>query len=76
MSQDLDSPFLLWARKHYGRLGALRISRETLQGLLEQRFGTLPVEVIHRIATAKSLDRLNASILDVLDMKSLDDFKL
>ena len=56
--------------------GALRASRKLLRGLLEERFGALPEAVSQRIEATTDLDRLEAAVLQVSRLQSLDDLQL
>jgi len=55
--------------------GEIRSLRTTLQQLLQKKFRQLPDDVLQRIAAA-DLDRLQAAVLQVLDIQSLDELQL
>jgi len=63
-----------------GRLKELeeRLSsmRNALQEQLKRRFGSLPEAVQERIAATTSFDRLLQAVVNVSDMKTLDDLTL
>ena len=44
--------------------------------LLETRYGSLPEELLQRIASTQDVDRLHAAILQVRDLKQLEDLRL
>ena len=56
--------------------GALQASRKLLRRLLEDRFGALPEAVSQRIEATTDLDRLEAAVLQVSRLQSLDDLQL
>ena len=56
--------------------GRLDAAREMLQGLLEEKFGTVPDAVRQRIQATTDLVRLQAAARAVLRLGSLDEFKL
>ena len=59
-----------------GRIaGALSTLRDVLRALLTQRFGALPDAVVQRIEQTEDADRLNACVLNLHQMSSLDDLR-
>jgi hypothetical protein len=56
--------------------GRLEEARETLQGLLEEKFGTLPEAVRQRIQASTDRSRLHAAARRILHLGSLEDFEL
>jgi hypothetical protein len=56
--------------------GRLDEAREILQGLLEEKFGSVPDAVRQRIQAATDLARLHAATRGVLHLSSLADFEL
>jgi hypothetical protein len=80
MSQAVKQTWAEWARTHYTAegqaLGELRADRKTLRRQLEQRFGPLPAALVERIEACNDLDRLEASLAQVLTIQSLDELPL
>ncbi len=80
MGKTLESPFLEWAKEHYGaegeRRGALRNCRDNLRILLQDRFGSLSPTVVQRLESCEDLGRLQASVRQVSGMNSLDELDL
>ena len=56
--------------------GQLLANRETLRRLLTQRFAPLPEPIVQRIEAASDLERLQAALDQVLQLKSLDELDL
>jgi hypothetical protein len=56
--------------------GELRALRQALRGLLERRFGPLSEALLQRIDQADDVNRLRASVLQVLQMTTLDELAL
>jgi predicted transposase YdaD len=60
-----------------GRLeGQLETRRDDLLALLENRFGSLPEELIQRIRALKDVQRLNRAFQQALNLQSLEDLHL
>ena len=57
----------------YEKRGIEKGRQETLILLLERRFGSLPEAVPDRVCRIRSVERLDALLVAVLDAKSLDD---
>ena len=84
MSQVVEQSWAEWAQEHYtalGRsqgesLGVLRAARNHLRILLEKRFGPLPEAVRQRIEATNDPKRLEAALLQVMDIKALDELQL
>src|SRR5438128_1102842 len=51
-------------------------SQESLLAFLEERFGTLPEELVQRIQAVTDLPRLKGAIRKVVHLQSLDQFQL
>jgi hypothetical protein len=56
--------------------GRLETSRETLKFQLEERFGTLPEELVQRIQGTTDLPRLQAALRQVVHISTLDELQL
>ena len=80
MSRSVAETWGEWASRHYTaegeRRGQLRAHRENLQYFLEMRFGPLPEVLRQRIEACEDVDRLQACLYQVLQMKSLEELQL
>ena len=84
MSQAVEQSWAEWAQEHYTALGRsegemqgeLRARRSDLRMLLEKRFGPLPESVRQRIEATDDLNQLEAALLQSLDIKTLNEFRL
>ena len=56
--------------------GALQSSQETLQMLLEKKFGPLPADLVQRITAVTEMARLKAALRQVMDLKALNELQL
>lgn len=56
--------------------GVLQASRTLLRGLLEERFGALPADLIQQIATLTDVGRLQAAARRMVHVQKLEDFSL
>ena len=56
--------------------GRLEEARELLQGLLEEKFGSVPEGIRQRIEAMTDLARLNAAARGVIHLGTLDEFQL
>ena len=56
--------------------GQLEVSRKYLLTLLENRFGSLPGELIQRIRDVKHVQQLNSAFQQALNLRSLGDLQL
>lgn len=54
----------------------LRVAREHLQALLEERFGPLPEELPQRIERCEDIDRLRSAFRQGLRLDKLDGLQL
>jgi hypothetical protein len=56
--------------------GALRTRREDLRTLLEDRFGTLPAELLQRIEAMDDGERLRSALRQVVKLQSPEELQL
>lgn len=56
--------------------GQVRTCREILLALLEDRFGTLPEDLIQRVQAVKDVDRLKGALREVIHLHSLEELRL
>jgi hypothetical protein len=75
LSQQFES-WDEWAKRHYGKIGALRACRSDLRAVLEERFGSLPESLVQRIEEIEDSQRLQACIRQVLHIQSLDELQV
>ena len=87
MSHTLGQTWEEWAleegerRKAEGEIagtakGEIQTRREDLRVLLEEKFGSLPDELIQRIETATDPESLKACLRQTLRIQSLDELNL
>jgi hypothetical protein len=80
MSEQVAETWQDWARRHYTELGRkegrLMAWRETLRGVLEERFGPLPQSVLDRIAAVEDDTRLQTAVRRAPHLPSLDALEL
>jgi hypothetical protein len=62
--------------QQYDGRGQLLASRENLRLLLEERFGSLPEELVQQIESIDDLKRLRAGLRQVVHVKTLEELKL
>jgi hypothetical protein len=56
--------------------GEIRGAKATIRRQLQFRFGQLPESLLQQIDAVNDLERLNAALDKVVQVKSLDEFKL
>jgi hypothetical protein len=64
------------AAEVYEERGAIRLAKATLRQQLQTRFGGLSESLLQQIDGLNDLARLNAALIQVVQVKSLDEFKL
>jgi hypothetical protein len=76
MTRAIGQNYEEWAQEHYSAQGELRTNKKVLRALLEKRFGTLPDVVLQRIESATDAERLQAGILQVLEISAPEELDL
>jgi hypothetical protein len=76
MAEAVKQTWEEWVLEKGMESGQLRARQETLREQLEDRFGSLPEELVQRIEATTDAERLRAALRQVLHIRSLDELDL